>query len=216
MLDKNKLPGMLALELAVKENKWPHTMDAQVWTKEWLKTISSKPEIPNDEGMMISWFANAIMAGYDAAMSKMKDNVERLNKEKEELKIINEIQKQINDRNNLRDEIFERDPYNLSPHTPGAKLDANKPDCDLVFSNFSNALLEVAKVGTAGAIKYTDNGWESVPDGIRRYRSAIYRHLLSSKFLDDDSGMPHMAHAAWNCLAVLELLLRTENNNTDI
>lgn len=113
------------------------------------------------------------------------------------------------------DPAYESDPNNLSPHTPGAKLDANKPNCDLVFSNFSNALLEVAKVGTIGAIKYTDNGWESVPDGIRRYRSAIYRHLLSSKFLDDDSGMPHMAHAAWNCLAVLELLLRTEDYNTD-
>lgn len=120
------------------------------------------------------------------------------------------------DTSNAAASAFESDPYDLHPHTPGAKLDANKPNCDLVFSNLSNALLEVAKVGTAGALKYTDNGWESVPDGIRRYRSAIYRHLLSSKFLDRDSGMPHMAHAAWNCLAVLELLLRTENNNTGI
>lgn len=110
-------------------------------------------------------------------------------------------------------QISESDPNGLSPHTPGAKLDANKPDCDLVFSSFSNALLEVAKVGTIGAKKYTDNGWESVPNGIRRYRSAIYRHMLSLKFLDDDSSLPHMAHAAWNCLAALELLLRVEDTS---
>ena len=43
-----------------------HTMDAQVWTVEWMKTIKEHPGIPNDEGAMLGWFANAIMAGYDA------------------------------------------------------------------------------------------------------------------------------------------------------
>ena len=103
--------------------------------------------------------------------------------------------------------IMEQDPNGLSPHTPGAKLDATKPNCDLVFNGFSNALLEVAKVGTFGARKYTDNGWKSVPNGVNRYRSAAYRHLLSNDFLDDDSNLPHLAQAAWNCLAALELLL---------
>ena len=105
----------------------------------------------------------------------------------------------------------ERDPNNLSPHTPGAKLDASKPNCDLVFSGFAKALLEVAKVGTFGATKYTDNGWKSVPNGVRRYRSAVYRHLLALEFLDKDSNLPHLAHAAWNCLAALELLMNTEH-----
>ena len=41
--------------------------DARVWAAEWLKTIADKPEIPLDEGTMIAWFANAIMAGYDHA-----------------------------------------------------------------------------------------------------------------------------------------------------
>ena len=104
----------------------------------------------------------------------------------------------------------ELDPNGLSPHIPGAKLDASKPDCDLVFSGFAKALLEVAKVGTFGATKYTDNGWKSVPNGIRRYRSAAYRHLLALEFLDKDSNLPHLAHAAWNCLAVLELLMNME------
>ena len=44
--------------------------DAQVWVKEWLKTIKEHPSIPTDEGAMIGWFANAIMAGYDRAKSE--------------------------------------------------------------------------------------------------------------------------------------------------
>jgi len=40
--------------------------DATIWTKEWLKTVEKHPEIPTDEGTTIGWFANAIMAGYDA------------------------------------------------------------------------------------------------------------------------------------------------------
>lgn len=114
--------------------------------------------------------------------------------------------------------IMEQDPNGLSPHTPGAKLDANKPNCDLVFGGFSNALLEVAKVGTFGAQKYTDNGWKSVPNGVNRYRSAAYRHLLSNNFLDNDSNLPHLAHAAWSCLAALELIFSSEKivcNNLD-
>jgi hypothetical protein len=38
-----------------------------VWAAEWLKTISKTPSIATDEGTMIGWFANAIMAGYDEA-----------------------------------------------------------------------------------------------------------------------------------------------------
>jgi len=33
-----------------------------------LEITKDKPEIASDEGAMIGWFANAIMAGYDNAM----------------------------------------------------------------------------------------------------------------------------------------------------
>lgn len=42
------------------------TFDANVWVEEWMKTIKKHPKIPTDEGAMLGWFANAIMAGYDA------------------------------------------------------------------------------------------------------------------------------------------------------
>lgn len=61
------LPGMMALENAVEKGEWPHTMDAQVWAKEWISRFSVDQSIALDEGAMIGWFANAIMAGYDAA-----------------------------------------------------------------------------------------------------------------------------------------------------
>jgi hypothetical protein len=70
---KEELPGMLALELAVANQSWPHTIDAHVWTDEWLKTIKEHPEIPTDRAAMISWFSNAIMAGYDTASLRCQD-----------------------------------------------------------------------------------------------------------------------------------------------
>jgi hypothetical protein len=67
-----ELPGMLALVLAVDAQTWPHTLDARIWADEWLKTIKEHPEIPLDRAAMISWFANAIMAGWDTATLRMK------------------------------------------------------------------------------------------------------------------------------------------------
>ena len=64
----DELPGMLALQMAVKKGDFPHTTDARIWAQEWLETIQEHPDIPNDEGFMIGWFANAIMAGWDTAM----------------------------------------------------------------------------------------------------------------------------------------------------
>jgi len=54
----------------MKTSKLHNTIDADVWAKEWLKTIKKNPSIPTDEASMIGWFANAIMAGYAAAYNK--------------------------------------------------------------------------------------------------------------------------------------------------
>lgn len=96
----------------------------------------------------------------------------------------------------------------------GIKYDDKKPRCGLVFGGFSRALIEVARIGTFGANKYTDNGWKGVDNGYERYTNALYRHLLaeSDKEYDEESEMLHAAHAAWNALARLELILRTNEN----
>jgi hypothetical protein len=105
----------------------------------------------------------------------------------------------------------ELDPNGKDAHEPGAKLDHGKPRVGLVLGDFAKALLEVAKVGTYGANKYTDHGWLSVPNGVERYTDALGRHLLyeaSGELRDKDTGLMHAAHAAWNALARLELMLK--------
>lgn len=112
----------------------------------------------------------------------------------------------------------EADPTGRKAHDPGAKLDAGKPRVWLVLSGFPRALEEVSKVGTFGAQKYSDNGWVDVPNGIARYSDAMGRHLLkeaTGEKLAPDSGLMHAAHAAWNALARLELMLRSENEIDD-
>ena len=108
----------------------------------------------------------------------------------------------------------ETDPYGYGQHAPGAKVDAGKARAGLVLGDFPRALLSVAEVGTFGARKYSDHGWLSVPDGINRYEDACWRHYLKEKAgeeLDNDSGIEHASHMAWNALAVLELKLRKKN-----
>ncbi len=41
--------------------------DADIWAKEFVKTVKDKPKIATDIDTMRGWFANAIMAGYDKA-----------------------------------------------------------------------------------------------------------------------------------------------------
>lgn len=111
----------------------------------------------------------------------------------------------------------ELDPHGTDPHKPGAKLDKGKPRVGLVLKSFSRALLEVCKVGTFGANKYTDNGWLEVPDAQERYTDAGLRHFLyeaAGEELDKDSLLLHAAHEAWNSLAKLELQLREREQNS--
>lgn len=109
----------------------------------------------------------------------------------------------------------ERDPNGTEAHTPGAKLDAGKNRLALVEDGFAKALWAVGEVGTFGANKYSDSGWMQVPGGIGRYKDALRRHLnkvAQGEDVDQDSGLPHLAHAAWNALAVLELWLRDSDH----
>lgn len=96
----------------------------------------------------------------------------------------------------------------------GTKYDGDKPRLDLVLGDFSRALLEVGKVGTFGAKKYEDHNWLLVKEGKERYSNALLRHYLEDKtcHTDGETGLLHLAHLAWNALAVLELSLR-ENDN---
>ena len=103
----------------------------------------------------------------------------------------------------------ETDPNGINQHDSGAKLDADKPDASLL-GYFGNALLQVARVGTFGAKKYTRGGWQDVPDGINRYTAAMLRHYCAENEspVDEDLPVLHAAQVAWNALARLELMVR--------
>lgn len=105
-----------------------------------------------------------------------------------------------------------------SLHVRGAKDDADKPPVDLVFSSFPRALLELARVAGDGAKKYTRDGWVHVEDGEHRYADAAGRHALKRWVegeRDSESGHLHLAHQAWNILAVLELELRKNERTSE-
>ena len=72
------------------------------------------------------------------------------------------------------------------------------------------ALLELAKVGAMGEVKYSRFNY------LRGYAwslsvDALYRHLLaflSGEDNDEESGLPHTAHAAWHALCLTSFLKR--------
>lgn len=99
----------------------------------------------------------------------------------------------------------------MGTEVAGVKHDQNKIKPRLIINSMPRALAAVSTVATYGANKYTEDGWVDVPDASKRYADAMYRHLLQhagGETHDEESGLHHLAHAAWNALAVLELALR--------
>ncbi len=114
--------------------------------------------------------------------------------------------------------ITESDPNGIPANVPGAKLDKDKNRMGLMTYGFAKALWAVGEVSTYGANKYSDNGWMEVENGVDRYDDALVRHLNKwnqGEFFDDESQLPHLAHAAWNLLAVLELITRAREENKE-
>lgn len=109
----------------------------------------------------------------------------------------------------------ETDPNGTPQHEAGAKLDAGKLRPYLVRSGFARALHEVWHNGTVGAAKYTDYGWQSVPNGKMRYMDAFERHYdkyLRGEVRDQETNTHHIGCMVWNLLAVLELELKEKEN----
>ncbi len=103
------------------------------------------------------------------------------------------------------------DQAQASLHVPGAKDDDSKPLPALVLGGFARALNWVVAVGTFGAKKYSPRGWAKVANGEERYLEAAMRHVmayLEGEKDDPESGLPHLAHAIWNFLAVCQIQAR--------
>lgn len=94
----------------------------------------------------------------------------------------------------------------------GLKYDTGKPLVGTMLNVFPYALMEIGAVIEFGTHKYPDpNNWKLVDNAKTRYQDALMRHLLKhnqGKEIDNETGKPHLAHVAWNALAILELYLR--------
>jgi hypothetical protein len=89
----------------------------------------------------------------------------------------------------------------------GGRLDAGKVRLELLPFD---SLWAVAEVGTLGAAKYSDRNWEKGMAWSRVVGSAL-RHLFArirGERLDPETKLPHLAHFAWNALALLTYDLR--------
>lgn len=84
-----------------------------------------------------------------------------------------------------------------------ARFDEGKNRLDLMPSW---PLDQIAQVYTYGTVKYDDNNWwkgmpwKKIIGPLLRH---IYKWLRGEKY-DDESGLHHLAHAAWQCLALME------------
>ena len=93
----------------------------------------------------------------------------------------------------------------------GVKYDKNKPDMYLLPPR---ALLEVGKVLTYGANKYSPDNWRKLDSLQERYTSAALRHILADmagEENDEETEMSHLAHAICCLLFKLEDKLMEED-----
>ncbi|MNF92189.1 hypothetical protein D3C84_748260 [compost metagenome] len=58
---------------------------------------------------------------------------------------------------------------------------------------------------------YKPNDWKDIPNPLYSFLGAASRHRnkrLAGQEFDEESGLPHLAHEAFNVLAQLELLMQ--------
>lgn len=83
------------------------------------------------------------------------------------------------------------------------KLDGGKLRLDLVPAEWIEWLGRVCQMG---AEKYSPWAWAKNPMEPWRVEAALMRHVgeyRKGNWLDDESGLPHLVHAAWNCLCLV-------------
>ena len=74
----------------------------------------------------------------------------------------------------------------------------------------------VVDVYTAGAKKYGENRWQTLPNGVNRYLGAFFRHLTAHKrgeHFDPEDGCLHLDKCIWNMIAVRHCFLADKGIN---
>lgn len=94
------------------------------------------------------------------------------------------------------------------------KYDGGKIRASLPFIDFPYGLQQLVGVADMGARKYEPHSWRTIENAEERYKDAIARHFLASfdDPVDEESGLDHLAHMAWNCLALMEFKKEREDD----
>ena len=124
---------------------------------------------------------------------------------------------------NWRSQVIGQEPELVSSNDYHAKKqDQGKPDMRML-RYLKHSLIAIVGIMQAGAIKYEEGSFVNVPEGLKRYDSALMRHWL------EDPGSPvddmqeyadqlgieitHDMAVAINALFKLEIRLRKEAAN---
>lgn len=94
-----------------------------------------------------------------------------------------------------------------------AKEDNGKTRWDLVPWDCVEPLADIL---TFGAAKYGEASWQSVPDAPKRYKAALFRHLIAwckGEKIDPESGRSHLHHALCNLVFMIHFEKHPEENN---
>jgi hypothetical protein len=107
------------------------------------------------------------------------------------------------------------DDFSYKPKSnEGTKFDDGKLRWDLLPFD---ALEEIVKVYTYGSKKYGDYNYLG---GIKYSRiiGAMFRHFKawwSGENIDEESGLPHLSHMAWNVITLLVFSIRNRKELDD-
>ena len=119
----------------------------------------------------------------------------------------------------LNEEECKKEPaYDLTDDGKGKKYDSGKSMVGTLCRVFPRALLGVGQCIEFGTHKYPNpDNWKLVDGAFTRYQDSMMRHYL--KFLagqekDSETKLLHLKHMVWNALAVLELYLMENEDET--
>ena len=108
--------------------------------------------------------------------------------------------------------------YDLTDDGKGKKYDSGKSMVGTLCRVFPRALLGIGQCIAFGTKKYPKpDNWKLVENAFTRYQDSMMRHYL--KFLagqekDSETKLLHLKHMVWNALAVLELYLMENEDET--
>lgn len=109
--------------------------------------------------------------------------------------------------------------YDLTDDGKGKKYDTGKSMVGTLCRVFPRALLGIGTCIEFGTHKYPKpDNWKLVEGAYTRYQDSLMRHylkFLAGEKVDSETGLLHLMHMAWNCLAILELYLMEHKEEFD-